>query len=227
MLHLFENLKMLSQRAAARIVEIGNHALEVGGRFNLVLSGGKTPGETYKSLALITKSNKNFWADTHVYWGDERFVRADHRDSNYRMARLNLLDLVPIPPENIHPVPVDLDDPEVAAEQYAQIFPTPVDLILLGMGHDGHTASLFPNSPALDEQSRRIVTARSPKSPHTRITITPVVLKVAREVMVLVNGQAKQTALQRAFAPEGDFHQTPARLVRERHWFAPYFFVKK
>jgi len=210
--------EQLSQAAARNIVLIGQRGVVEHGTFELVLAGGKTPVRAYQLLAERSGDNRTLWDNTHVFWGDERCVPPDHVESNYGIARRWLLDPLQIPTSQIHRIPADGPDPHEAAEQYESVFPLRPGLLLLGMGADGHTASLFPGSPALDETTKRFVAVEAPVEPRLRITITPPAIAAAREVMVLTFGANKAAALRRVFSPEGDVRETPARLVRDAVW---------
>ena len=220
MIRVVRDADELAREAAARIVDIGRRALSVRGRFDLLLAGGATPAPAYRTLAKTTRTDNAFWRNTHLYWGDERFVPADDPESNFRMARETLTDLVPIPPENVHPAPVETGNAETAAAHYEALLPSSPDLVLLGLGVDGHVASLFPGSDAVEATARRVVAVHGGKPPLPRITITPIVLNNAREVLVLVMGERKAEALKNVFAGRGDAQEIPGRLVRERLWIA-------
>jgi len=217
MILTFPDLESLSQAAARHIVLTGQRSIDDRGVFELALSGGNTPNRTYELLGE-TAGQRDLWENTHFYWGDERCVPPDHPQSNYGAARRVLLDALRVPPENIHRIRAEDPNRHRAAEEYAAIFPAQPDLLLLGMGGDGHTASLFPGSPALDETDERFVATESPKEPRLRITITPPAIAAAQMIMVLVSGGDKADALRRVFAPRGDAHETPARLVRDAVW---------
>ena len=219
MVRIFSDRCSLARAAAGHIVTVGRRSIVERDRFDLVLSGGKTPKETYKTLAEQLLGDRTFWEKTHIYWGDERYVPSGDARSNYFVARNLLMDPLNIPPDNIHPIPVDVMEPMRAAELYEKRLPEFPDLLMLGVGEDGHTASLFPDSPALDETERGVVVTEAPAEPKLRISVTPPVIAAAREVMVLVTGGNKAEALGRAFASDGDFHETPARLARDAAWF--------
>ena len=136
------------------------------------------------------------------------------------MARENLIDVVPIPAENVHAAPVETPDADAVATRYEALLPSKPDLILLGLGEDGHIASLFPGSDAVRETSRRVLAVHGGTPPIGRVTITPVVLNSAREVLVLVAGERKAEALRSVFADEDDALSAPGRLVRDRVWLA-------
>jgi len=219
MIRVFADYESLSEAAASFIRSAGNSAVRSRGRFDLVLSGGRTPRRAYELLAGLTPEGRAFWPKTRVFWSDERCVPPDHPDSNYRMARLALLDPAGIPEANVHRICAEDPDPEAVAASYGRIFPKAADLVLLGMGPDGHIASLFPFSPVLDERKKRFAVSRADVQPKDRITITPPALAAARTVLVLVSGAQKASALARVFADEGDVRLTPARLVRDASWF--------
>jgi 6-phosphogluconolactonase len=191
------------------------------GRFTLALAGGSTPEATYRALAGADLEHPlvgNLWHDTEVFWGDERCVPPDHEDSNYRMAREALLDHVPLKAESIHRIRGE-DGPETAAEAYEDVLETRfpngarprLDLVILGLGEDGHTASLFPGTEALVEPVRWVVPARAPVAPHDRVTLTLPVLNQARRVLFLVSGEEKAEAYARAVKR---LERRPANLVR-------------
>lgn len=186
-------------------------------RFNVALSGGSTPLPLYSRLAQLTELP---WERVHVFWGDERFVPHDHPDSNYRNARIRFLDLVPVAAANIHPWPAPrsgLTLEQAAAEYAAQLVQelgeVPVfDLMLLGLGADAHTASLYPNDPAI-LQNGLTATAHPPGIEHPRLTLTPRALSSSRTVAFLVSGEHKLEALQGTFASPEPEPAFPARYV--------------
>ena len=200
---------------------------ESTGRFALNLSGGSTPKRLYELLATEMYRRKIDWERVHIFFGDERFVPADHVDSNYRMAREALISNVPIPAENIYPVPTDASTPEAAAAAYEATLKAyygketldvarPLfQVTLLGLGDDGHTASLFPGTAALKERTRW-VTAVIGAKPEPRITMTYPILESSNATLFLVAGSGKRDILTRLLArdpalpsshvdPQGDF----------------------
>jgi 6-phosphogluconolactonase len=183
-------------------------------RASLALAGGTTPREVHEALARESVP----WEKVHVYFGDERCVPPDHPDSNDRMAKESLLDRVPSPPENVHRPLAEASDREAAARAYEEELPDTLDVIVLGIGEDGHTASLFPGSPALAEESRRFVPVVGPKPPPGRLTITPVVLAAANAIIVLAKGDGKAAAVARALEGDWDPTSTPAQLARKGYW---------
>lgn len=216
----YPDMKSLSRGAAEILVAQANATVARRGRFSLVLSGGKTPLLLYRLLAG-EYANRIPWLRLHIYWGDERYVPPDDPRSNFGTAREALLDHVPIPPENIHPIPTDLPQPEDAARayeatlrtQFPGVWPT-FDLMLLGLGADGHTASLFPGSPALKEPERWAVAVQAPAAPPERLTVTMPVINHARQVYFLVSGIEKTKALRCALTDTPDIATCPASAAR-------------
>lgn len=189
-------------------------ALEKG-VVSLFLAGGSTPEPVYRRLA---DTRGIAWERIGLWFGDERCVPPDHPDSNYRMARRTLLDALPTEPAGVHRMEAEREDRDEAAADYARSLPDAPSVILLGIGGDGHTASLFPGSAALDERERRVVPVTAPAEPACRMTITPPVLEAARRVFVLARGASKAEAVARAMEGELDPSACPAQLVRKRSW---------
>jgi 6-phosphogluconolactonase len=209
------DLSALIERALALVVAKIGAAIAAEGRCTLALSGGSTPKPLYAALAQQDLP----WDKLYIFWGDERYVPVDHPDSNAGMAKAVWLDQVPIPPAQIFIVPTQLEDPEVAAATYEQslksAFPQAVprlDLILLGMGDDGHTASLFPHTPALQVRDRLIAVGQKDDQP--RITFTVPMINQGKTVMFITAGANKQAALQQVFASQGDANAYPSRLIQ-------------
>ena len=205
------------------------------GRFTVALAGGSTPRALYELLAGEDGASVP-WRELHVFFGDERCVPLAHPDSNFAMARSALLAHVPIPEDRMHAVPVDQLQPEEAAAAYERTLrsvldarttspvesqrssPAPsFDLVLLGVGADGHTASLFPGSPALDERDRWVVATEAPAhvAPRCRITLTLPVINRARRVFFLCAGAEKRGVVRSILAGVGEVEQSyPAARVR-------------
>lgn len=180
----------------------------------MALAGGNTPRPLYERLATNTRVD---WSRVHIFWGDERYVPAEDERSNFRMARETLLEHVPCPPEQIHPMPTSMADPEDAALSYEHTLRTcfgagipDFDLVLLGLGSDGHTASLFPHSPALREKTRLVVPVTTATEPHVRLTLTLPSLTAARRIFVIAAGADKLAALDRVLAPDAEADRYPA-----------------
>lgn len=210
----------LSRRAAEAAVGTINDAVRAAGTCSIVLSGGSTPRTLYSLLASEFRAQIP-WANVQVFWGDERYVPAEDAGSNYRMAKETLLDHVPCPPANIHPMPTHFPSADEAARDYELTLRTHFveewprfDLVLLGIGDDGHTASLFPGSLALAERTRWVVTARAPVAPHVRLTLTLPALTRAAAIYVLLAGATKAEALRHVLQGAGDWIKYPAAAVR-------------
>ena len=175
----------------------------------IALSGGGTAGAAYDAAAELLPE----WPDAHVWFGDERAVPPDDERSNYRLARERLLDRLTVPPE-VHRVQGELGAPEAAALYDRELDGVSLDLALNGIGADGHTASLFPAAPALDERERRAVAAEAGLEPFVeRVTMTPPVFAATRLLVYLATGESKAEAVRRAFAEEPS-PETPASLIR-------------
>jgi 6-phosphogluconolactonase len=219
---IVESEDALAETAALAIVEAGVDAIAARGRFTLVLSGGDTPRRTYARLAEAAFHNRIDWRKTLVFFGDERGVPPDHRDSNYGMAWTTLLSKVPVPETSVFRIRGEAEDPEAAAADYARVLTKAFglrrgerprfDLVLLGLGVDGHTASLFPGSPVLKEVFRTVaaVHATAAAIPQ-RFTLTLPVLNAAAEVLFLVAGPEKAKVVKAAL---GDQATLPAAMVR-------------
>jgi 6-phosphogluconolactonase len=201
----------LAARIASAIAERGNCAL--------ALSGGHTPRPVYEAVAAPPLSGTVDWTRVDAYFGDERAVPPDHPDSNFRMASEALFSRVPFLPGHIHPMPADRPDRDAAAREYERLLPPRLDVLLLGMGPDGHTASLFPGSAALAERGRRVVPVLSPVEPARRLTITPPVIAAAWHVAVVVAGAGKAAMVARALSANADPAEVPAHLAAGAHWF--------
>ena len=182
-------------------------ATETHGPVRVSLAGGSTPRRTYQELAGPRLVNKFPWPNVHWYWGDERFVPQDDVESNYRMVREAMLDAAPIPPENIHPIPtVGLTSDEAAAQYEKLLRDTGAnasqplfDVCLLGLGEDGHTASLIPGEPVLRERSHWVAVVGHGR-PEVRITLTYPAIDLSRHIAFLVSGTAKKAILQEVTA---------------------------
>jgi 6-phosphogluconolactonase len=203
--------------AAQRIGELITTSIATFGNCRLALSGGSTPGPVLAKVATAEIE----WGKVSVYFADERAVPPDAGDSNYGMIRRVFLDLVPIPATSIHRMEAERTDLDAAARDYDRLLPLALDLLLLGVGPDGHTASLFPESPALHESTRRVIAAAPPRPPIApqvaRLTITPPVIAAARTVAVLVAGSDK-AAVVAAVLGKTDGGRFPAALARDGLW---------
>lgn len=219
-LEVVEDPDELATVAARRVVQAIQSRLQVTDRFSLVLAGGSTPKALYQRLAHLPYAEEIDWARLHLFWGDERCVPPDHPHSNYHMARQALLEHVPVPPGQIHRMSGELPPAEAAqasAKELTQFFgdrQPQFDLILLGMGADGHTASLFPYSPALKENRRWVVANYVSSQQSWRITLTVPAINAGREILFLVSGADKANTLQRVL--EGPFQpdELPAQYIQ-------------
>jgi 6-phosphogluconolactonase len=215
----------ICRTAAGEIVHLADRTATAAKPFAIALSGGSTPRGLHALLANDPAVHDRLpWQHLHFFWGDERHVPPDHPQSNYRMAYETLLSLAPVPPENIHRVPAEEPDADLAAEKYerelkaffgleAGQWPR-FDCILLGMGPDGHTASLFPGTEALHETNRLVAANWVEKFKTYRITLTAPVLNHADLVVFLVSGAEKAAALKEVL--QGDYRpdRFPAQLIR-------------
>ncbi len=215
----------LSRAAAEEFVRVANQAAAELGRFTVALSGGSTPRTAYKLLAAECAEGRHRlpWKQIHVFFGDERHVTPDHPDSNFHMATETLLKHVPIPPANIHRVHAELEAEAAATHYEAELraffrlnaggWPC-FDLVLLGLGVDGHTASLFPGTAALAERTRLVCANWVPKFNRHRVTLTLPVINAAARVAFLVSGPDKAAAVRAILRPGGDDPKHPAGLVQ-------------
>ncbi len=216
---IVEDPAALAPRAAVWLAETVADAIAAHGRCAIGLAGGSTPVPVYAELAAPGLARRIDWSRVDAYFGDERAVPPNHPDSNYRRASAVLLSHVPIPAAQIHRMEGERSDLEAAAADYERLLPPALDVLLLGMGPDGHTASLFPGAPALGERERLVVVVTSPKPPPLRLTITPPVIAAARRVAVLATGKEKASAAARALEGPATPQEIPARLVRHGVWF--------
>ncbi len=213
----YPTLDSLAAAAGELFVELANDAMTERGVFHVALSGGSTPRAIH--LWMAQHAYDLNWSKVQLWFGDERCVPPDHEDSNYKMARDTLLDALDIPPHNIHPMRGEFT-PTQAAEVYESdlrgAFPDDLprfDLVFLGLGEDGHTASLFPHTDALLENERWVVANHVPQLGVWRITLTAPVLNQARVVAFLVTGEKKAEALNTVL--NGEYHpdDTPAQMI--------------
>jgi 6-phosphogluconolactonase len=221
-LRVYANSGELALAASELFVSIATASVKARGRFRVALSGGSTPRAVYQLLATGEFSGRLDWSRVDFFWGDERYVPADSRDSNYRMASETLLQHVPVPPANVHRVPTEISPASAAAEAYErtirQCFGEPdsvpqFDLIYLGLGANGHTASLFPHSPALREQSRLVVADFVSEVNSWRISMTAPLLNRGRTVAFLIEGAPKAQVLSEVLLGPQDPERLPAQLI--------------
>ena len=217
-----EHADALNHCVAEQFVRLTTEAVEARGRCAVALSGGSTPKNVYQLLAAPAFRTRVRWGDIHFFWGDERHVPPDHPDSNYRMAVEAMLSKVPVPPANVHRVRSELPDAERVAREYGETIRACVagerlprfDVIHLGIGTDGHTASLFPGSAALGERERLCVANWVEKFAGYRITLTLPILNAARAAIFIVTGAAKAPIIQQVLRDRDATPPFPAQLIR-------------
>lgn len=224
---IYSSSRELNNSAAGFIVDASKKAIAARGRFTIALAGGSTPKTTYQTLAQAPFARSIDWERTFVFMSDERCVLFDDERSNYGMAREALLSHIPIPDANLLPIPTGQGSPDQVAEQYAKILsdffgtaltdaPPAFDLILLGLGDDGHTASLFPGYPTLQE-TERWVTASPPGTlppPVDRVTFTFPLINAARAVLMLVAGENKAAPVRDVLGGGAAVQERPAAGVQ-------------
>jgi len=218
MIETFPDLEHLSRRAAGLFAATVCRAAARGQRCRVALAGGSTPERTYRLLAAAPLRERVPWEALEIFWGDERCVPADDARSNQRMARSTLLDHVPIPPARVHPM-VCATDPAAAAIAYQELLTRccgpalpRFDLVLLGLGSDGHTASLFPGTAAVAEEKRWVSEVQVPGQDFARLSLTLPVFNNAAELIFLVAGAEKAPVLRRIL--NGSAPQLPAARVQ-------------
>ena len=218
---ILPNATVLAEQAAEDFVREAQTAIEERERFSVALAGGTTPRRMYELLTQAVYRDRVDWNNVHVFWSDERYVPPDDAESNFRLAREALLDHVPIPAANIYLMPTVGSTPEAAAQAYQATLTAffgnmpRFDLILLGMGPDGHTASLFPGKPEVTMSSDALVIAvhDAPKPPPDRLSFTLRLINAAAHVLFLVAGADKASALRRVLEDPIDPLQLPAQGV--------------
>jgi 6-phosphogluconolactonase len=202
----FLNANKLIDNAAEFIFQCAKDAVKASSRFTFVLAGGNTPRGLYSRLSKPPYDSDFPWRETCIFFGDERCVSKDHPDSNFFMAHQTLISNVSIPESNIYRIPVEKESPEVVARDYEKTlraFPT-FDLILLGLGADGHIASLFPGDPKVEEQGKRVIDVYAPEGnpPGHRISLTLPAINSAKTVIFLVSGDSKQEIARKVIAAQ-------------------------
>ena len=210
---------LVALSAADLVAAVARDEAGPDGLVRIGLSGGRTPEAAYRLLASPEFRDRVPWERVHLYFADERDAPPTEPESNYWLVRKLLLEPAGVPPSNVHRMKADAPDLDRAAREYEPLLEEPLDLLLLGVGEDGHTASLFPGSALLRERVRRVAAVYdSPKPPPPRLTITPPVIASARRVVALVTGPAKAEAVANALQGDLSVQQCPARLLREADW---------
>lgn len=220
-IEVFETPEEVAHVAASYFVKIAEKASSASGRFSVALAGGSTPKRMYELLASEEYRDRVQWLKVHIFSGDERCVPPDHRDSNYHMASETLISKVPVPPENVHRMRGE-GDAEANALLYEDdlrsFFPNVAwpnfDLILLGMGDDGHTASLFPNTPALRESQAWVAANWVEKLNAFRVTLTAPAISSAANIIFAVTGTGKATTLSKVLRGKYDPENLPSQLIQ-------------
>ena len=228
MLHVFNDIGNLSVAAAEIFVTAAQEAVQQRGRFNVALTGGSSPVQLYSLLAQPKYAAQVPWQQTFVFWGDERWVPLSDEKSNAKMARETLLDKVPVPPQHIFPMWKEGTTPEAFAAEYEQLLQThfghgmpQFDLILLGMGDDGHTASLFPQTAVLQESQKLVAAYYLEPQNMYRITLTAPLINSAKQIAFLTFGANKAKALYEVLEGARNPNQYPSQLIRNDnavHW---------
>lgn len=202
MIEIFRDPECLSLAAAELFAASAERAMAARGQFSVIVSGGETPRRTYELLSSEPFRKRIPWEKVHMFWADERCVAPSDPRSNFRMIRQALLDQVPLREERIHPI-ICGNSPDDAAGAYESTLRShflkkyaSLDFVILGMGNDGHTASLFPGSPLMDEQTRWSAATQKPGEDILRVTLTPLLLNRAKKVVFLVAGPDKASMLQ-------------------------------
>ena len=215
------DLKALTLEAASRIINAARGAIEGRGKFSIALSGGSTPRPVYELLAAEPYRSQLEWAKVEIYFGDEQCVPPDSDESNFRMARGAMLEKLPIPAGNVHRIRGELD-PNEAAIEYGQLLKQKfgdggLDLILLGMGLDGHIASLFPGTTALHETRHRCTANYVPKFDGWRVTMTAPFINRAASVIFLVSGADKAARVSEVLQGPRHPNRLPSQLIAPAH----------
>jgi len=222
-MEVLPDIEAISHAAMDRAMAIVQEAVAKRGRFAIALSGGHTPEKMYELWAANPYRDKTPWDRVHLFWGDERYVAHDDPQSNFRMARETLISKVPIPPANVHPIPTLPGPPEKSAQTYEEELhdffgaTAEFDLQLQGIGPDGHTASLFPGSPVLEDNQRWVLPVKMSATPPfvPRITVTLAVLNAGRNTFFLVAGKDKREIIGALRAePDGKKSKYPAGRVQ-------------
>lgn len=216
----------LGRAAAERIERLAVETVAERGRFVVALSGGTSPRRLYEELADEPYRSSVPWARVHLFWSDERAVAPDDEASNFGVADRALVSRVPICASHVHRIEAEREDLDAACLDYERVIESVLgrapgavvprfDLVLLGLGSDAHTASLFPGAPGLEERKRWVVPSRAPVPPFRRATMTVPLLCAAREVLFIVSGDSKASALARAVDGGDEDARLPARIVSE------------
>lgn len=226
---IFPTAAALAKAAADLMIKISKQAIESRGRFVVSLSGGTTPENLFALLAKPPYREQILWNKTFIFWGDERFVPSDDKRNNANRATALLLDHIDIPAININPIPVDLN-PDEAAKNYEAVItnffgkePPRFDLIFLGLGEDGHTASLFPGTDVVFENSQLVKEVYAAEQQMFRISMTPALINQARNIAFLVEGEKKAEILKTVLSAPQQPNKFPAQVIHPKdgnlYWY--------
>jgi 6-phosphogluconolactonase len=225
----------LNRKAAAQFIELANAAIPLAGKFSVALSGGSTPKAMYSLLASPDYKDRVDWQRAHFFWGDERCVAPDHAESNFRMVREALLGKIPVPEKNIHRLAGEKEPDQAAADYEGELrhffalgpgqLPR-FDLILLGLGEEGHTASLFPGSTALAEQKHLVATTYVEKLKAYRLTLTLPVINNAAQVSFLIAGASKSAIVKNLLGANAQSLDYPAGRVQPLNGQLTWFITR-
>lgn len=232
-LFILKNYDLLCEEVTHKILTLSNRVIEKKGQFRIALAGGVTPKGLYLRMSDSNYKNLFDWQKIHFFWGDERWVPTDHIRSNYRMVAEALLTRVDIPPENIHPMITKKEDAESTAMHYQEHLIKQFeleggelpnfDLVLLGVGHDGHVASIFLDSPSMKENERMAMASLHVDIEEPRITLTLPVINNADQIFIMASGIEKADAVQKALEPESEQGVLPVHLVEPEHGSVSWF----
>jgi len=216
---IFPDLESWTKEAVTNFLHIADDSLNKRGVFTVALSGGGTPIPVYREMGIAGNTKQLPWSDIHLFWGDERHVPPDHEKSNFKMVKEQLLDQIPIPEDNVHRVPAEMEA-RMAAFSYEEVLRgffdgerPQFDLVFLGLGEDGHTASLFPHSAGLNEEERWFIANFSPQKEEWRLTLTKNAINSARNIVVLVRGRSKATMMAEVLTGPVEPEDKPIQLI--------------
>lgn len=228
-LHIFDDKEIMSEQLASWIEDLVQDTLKKQDLFTLVLSGGGTPKLLFQKLASDKYKDKIDWKRVHIFWGDERVVPFDDDRNNAKMAYDILINHIDVPPEQVHIMRTDIE-PKLAAEEYEKILHqyfentlNSFDLVLLGMGDDGHTLSLFPGSPIIEEHEHWVNSVYNEQQKMYRVTLMPAIVNKASNIVFMVDGAKKANVLQQVIRGPYIPRQLPAQIIKpvngQLNWF--------
>ncbi len=222
-IEVYADRRSLARGAAERWIMLYEAALADKGMFHVALAGGSTPRELYQLLSQPEFSSRIKWQYVHIYFGDERFVPPVHEESNFKMAKEALLDHIPIPSPNVHRIETEVGNPQTVASRYEAILVDKLpksqqgipqfDLILLGIGPDGHTASLFPGTDILQQREHFVAAVYVEQKATWRISLTFPVINAARHLLFLVAGKDKREIIREVLSSRGEEPSFPVQML--------------